>query len=298
MKVPLPHRRRSDWLWTAAAALVGLALGALYAGWNGAMTGAILGAVAASAVVQAAQRRLARRQHLMAQPFPDVWREILTTRCDHYDRLSAPLRRRFERGVRVFVAEKRVTGIGLEVTDELRLLVAASAGILALGWPDYEWEQLAEVLLYPDDFDRDYEIGRDELAGQAHGWGTVILSVPALIESFADPDDGFHVGLHELAHLLDVEGTQFDGLPTGLDDRRVREFIALREKEMERLRRGKSVLDEYGASDPVEFFPVAVEAFFEPALALRRRHRELYDFLAEYFGQDPARWDDERGLTI
>ena len=44
----------------------------------------------------------------------------------------------------------------MEVDDELRLLVAASAVTLSAGWPDYEWDQLTEVLLYPDDFDRDY----------------------------------------------------------------------------------------------------------------------------------------------
>ena len=65
---------------------------------------------------------------------------------------------------------------------------------------------------------------------------------------------------------------------------------------MERLRRGKSVLDPYGAEDPVEFLAVAVEAFFEAPLALRRRHAELYAMLSAYFAQDPAAWDDARGL--
>ena len=66
------------------------------------------------------------------------------------------------------MAEKRVTGVDLDVTDELRLLVAASAVTLSVGWPDYEWDQLSEVLLYPDDFDRDYASGAADLTGQAH----------------------------------------------------------------------------------------------------------------------------------
>jgi Mlc titration factor MtfA (ptsG expression regulator) len=40
-----------------------------------------------------------------------------------------------------------------------------------------------------------------------------------------------------------------------------------------------------------------VEAFFEVPLALRRRHRELYALLSHYFGQDPAAWDEARGLV-
>jgi Mlc titration factor MtfA (ptsG expression regulator) len=41
---------------------------------------------------------------------------------------------------------------------------------------------------------------------------------------------------------------------------------------------------------------VAVEAFFEIPQVVRRRHREVYEILSSYFGQDPAAWDDERGV--
>ncbi len=254
--------------------------------------------LAAAAVDRHAARRYTRRRSLLATPFPARWRDFLLERYDHYERLPQARRGRFEDDLRVFLDEARITGVGVAADEELRLLVGASAVTLSFGWPDYEWQQLTEVLLYPDDFDRDYGFGREELAGQTHGWGTLILSAPALRQSFLDPDDAFHVGLHEFAHLLDVHQTHFDGIPPGLDERRSREWVALIEKEMERLRRGKSVLDPYGAEDPVEFMAVAVEAFFEAPLALRRRHTEMYAILADYFGQDPAAWDDARGLVL
>ena len=99
-----------------------------------------------------------------------------------------------------YMAEKRITGVKIEATDDLRLLVAASAVTLSLCWPEYEWDQLAEVLLYPQNFDRDYQFDDPEIAGLAHPWATVILSVPALLDSFEDPWDAYHVGLHEFAH--------------------------------------------------------------------------------------------------
>jgi hypothetical protein len=206
------------------------------------------------------------------------------------------LRRRFEDDVRIFIGLKRITGIEVEVTDELRLLVAASAVTVSLGWPAYDWDQLTEVLLYPDGFDRDYNFGVRERVGETSGWGSVILSVPSLRESFEDPEDAYHVGIHEFAHLLDKDRLHFDGIPPGLDASRRTEWVALAAKEMHRLERGKSVLDPYGASDPVEFLAVAVEAFFEVPQAVRRRHAELYALLAAYFAQDPAAWDDARGL--
>jgi Mlc titration factor MtfA (ptsG expression regulator) len=126
----------------------------------------------------------------------------------------------------------------------------------------------------------------------------VILSVPSLLESFQDPDDGYHVGIHEFAHLLDVDQTHFDGTPAGLDPVRSAQWGALAEREMDRLRRGKSALDPYGAEDAVEFLAVAVESFFEAPLEVRRRHHEVYEILSHYFAQDPAAWDDARGLSL
>jgi hypothetical protein len=287
-------------------AWAGLAVGAgilallvgLFAGPWGALAAVALAAVAVAALAWRSAARWRARRGALAAPFPEPWRVVLRQWCDHYNRLPDVLRARFEDDLRIFLAEKPITGVGVEVIDELRLLVAASAVTLSLGWPAYDWEQLNEVLLYPDDFDRDYEFGVDDLSGQAHPWGTVILSVPALCQSFRDPDDAYHVGFHEFAHLLDLEQTHFDGIPLGFDDTAARRWVEVREREIPRMLRGESVLDDYGAHDPVEFLAVAVEAFFEAALALRRNHGELYELLATYFQQDPAAWDDARGLTL
>jgi Mlc titration factor MtfA (ptsG expression regulator) len=278
--------------------VAGLVVGGLLAGTAGAAGGGIAGGAGALAVRRLLGGRSARRRALLAAPFPPRWREFLLDNYDHYDRLPPDLRRRFEDDVRVFMAETRVTGIEAAVTDELRLLVAASAVTLSVGWPDYEWDQLTEVLLYPNSFDRDYSFESPDLVGQAHGWGTIILSIPALRESFADPDDGYHVGIHEFAHLLELDQTRFDGIPPGLSPEGSREWTRLMDREMERMRKGKSVIDDYGAHEPAEFLAVAVEAFFESALELRLRHREVYDVLAQYFRQDPAAWDEARGLKL
>ncbi len=296
MRIERPQDARFARVAGAAASGGGAGLGALAGGWAGAGAGLAAGALLGVAVHRTLGRRTARRRATLSLPFPEKWRSLLLERYDHFERLDPAWRTRFEDDVRIFLAEKRITGVGVEATDELRLLVAASAVTLSVGWPEYEWDQLTEVLLYPDDFDRDYAFGGDERAGEAHPWGTVILSVPALVESFETPDDAYHVGVHEFAHLLDVDQTHFDGIPVGLGGGRAREWVEVAEKEMERLRHGRSAFDEYGAHDPVEFLGVAVEAFFEIPQVVRRRHREVYALLSDYFGQDPAAWDDARGL--
>ena len=270
-------------------------------GWEtGRLTATILaGAAAALAGLSLTfwhQRRWMRRRRLLADPISASWRRLFEERIEPYGRLpSKELLDRFETDVRVFLAEKRITGIGLEVDEELKLLVAASAVTLSVGWPDFDWDELAGVLLYPDNFDRDYQRG-DELAGKADRWGTVILSAPSLRRSFENPWDDYHAGFHEFAHLLDLSRSEFDGVPEALVERDIEHWQRLLKEETKRIHRRQSILDPYAASHASEFFPVAVETFFESPLRLRRYHRDLYDFLARYFHQDPAEWDYQRGV--
>lgn len=211
-----------------------------------------------------------------------------------YRRLGLEVRQEFNRQVQIFLTDKQITGIETDVADETRLLVAASAVTLTAGWPGYTWDQLREVLVYPQHFDRDYEFASRASAdpvmtGQAHAWGVVILSRPALERSFASADGhASHVGFHEFAHLLDLSQSLFDGVPSYLRDEGVRRWTALMDRERERLEGGTSALDPYGLSGPPELWAVAVEAFFQDPVVVASTHRELYEFLASYFNQDPA----------
>ena len=251
-----------------------------------------LGHTLASAFGRIVAPRRVRRQAILSAEFPHGWKNFLETRSVHYRRLPAPYRAEFDQQTQIFLAEKRITGIGVQVSDEIKLLVAASAVMLTVGWSGYTWDPLNEVLVYPTDFDRDYRFGGTDLSGQAHPWGIVILSAPALLRSFADTEGGHHLGVHEFAHLLDLAQSRFDGIPAYLSDESVRTWMTILQQEEERLRRGDSELNPYGLSGPEELFAVAVEAFFQTPAALTRSHRELYALLSSYFRQDPAAWSN------
>jgi Mlc titration factor MtfA (ptsG expression regulator) len=244
-----------------------------------------------------------RRRELRAKPLPRPSQALLMRHSAHYRCLPPDVRQEFNRQTQVFLTDKQITPVETRLTAEARLLVAASAVTLTTGWTGYTWDQLREVLVYPDHFDRDYQFAstRSEdgppglypdpiLTGQAHPWGVVILSRPALQASYSATGRRGHVGFHEFAHLLDLSRTSFDGVPSYLRDEGVRQWTGLIEHERERLERGDSVLDPYGLSSPPELFAVAVEAFFQDPVAVATGHRDLYAFLASYFNQDPAAW--------
>jgi len=101
--------------------------------------------------------------------------------------------------------------------------------------------------------------------------------------------------LHEYAHKLDEEDGTMDGLPVLRDHSDYTEWARVMTKEFADLinrveRRKKSLLDEYGATSPPEFFAVATEVFFEKGKDLRSRMPSLYEQLQRYYGVDPAGW--------
>jgi Mlc titration factor MtfA (ptsG expression regulator) len=227
------------------------------------------------------------------RPLPVRWQRFLKKSHRHYQRLPPELRMTFDQAAQTFVAEKRITGIEMKVTETLKILVAASAVTLSFRWPGYKWHQLVEVLLYPDNFDEDYSFGGTEMAGMVDHWGTVILSVPALRYSFKNAEDSYHVGFHEFAHVLDLEGSRTDGIPPGLNAAQSHRWVEIQRTEMERLRLDRSILNPHGMISEVEFFAVSVQTFFQTPLAIRAHHPELYAFLRGYFDQDPATWEEE-----
>ncbi len=217
-----------------------------------------------------------------------------------YANLTGGLKTEFEDQAARFLARQRMTGVGLDgpLDREDRLLVAASACTLSCGWPGFEWSAVSEVLLYADDFDRDYRIGDEgdgppELSGQAHPWGTVLISLPSLEESFEDPHDGYHVGYHEFAHILDKDSpsagpASYGGLPFNVDGPFAVEMSEALAETRQALANGDSPLDPYGLESPAELWAVAVEGFFELPGGLQTAHPRLRQLLDLYFNQRPS----------
>ena len=56
----------------------------------------------------------------------------------------------------------------------------------------------------------------------------------------------------------------------------------------------KSVTDDYGATNPAEFFAVATETFFEKPVQLKKKAPELYHELQSFYKVDPAEWVEGR----
>lgn len=249
-------------------------------------------------------RRLSRAE-VLAESFPAPFRQLLLRQVPCAPLLTAAELDKLEALVRIFNSEKSFEGAGgLELSDEMRVVIAARACLLLLWRIELDeplYPDLVSVVVYPSTYKvrqerrEGYVMVEDEHARLGESWtaGVVILSWEAVSQGAAAPNDGHDVVLHEFAHQLDAEDGAMDGTPH-LDSlqrysiwSRVAgaEYAALLD-DLERHR--KTSIDAYGATNAPEFFAVVVEQFFEKPAALARNHPELYEQLSAFFRFDPA----------
>lgn len=250
-----------------------------------------------------------RRNRLRAQPVPPEWRAIVEQNVAVFRRLSPEDQRELLGHMQVFLAEKHFEGCGgLELTDEIRVTIAAQACLLLLHRDTDYYPQLISILVYPSGYTSEetvpvgggvWEEGEHARLGEtAQNLGALVLAWDSARYGAAEQADGGNVVLHEFAHQLDFEDHTTDGTPA-LDSRneyaawaRVlsAEFAALRAADDAGT---PTLLDKYGATNPAEFFAVVTEAFFERPRALRERHPALFEQLERFYRQDPTAYSAE-----
>ena len=247
-----------------------------------------------------------RRQKIREGPFPHAWRAFLMESMPHCRDLSAEERRKLERDTLVLLEEKWWEGCrGLELTDEIRVTIAAQACLLVLALPHDFYPNVQTILVYPTRYYVPVEehgpggvvtSGVSGRLGEAWHSGPVVLSWSDAAHGARDPDDGHNVVFHEFAHKLDMLDGNADGTPplptraelAGWAKACEQAFLALK---ADAAAGTDTLLDTYGATNEAEFFAVATEHFFDRPRSLVKHLPELYRVLASFYRQDPAARD-------
>jgi Mlc titration factor MtfA (ptsG expression regulator) len=232
----------------------------------------------------------------------DLWRLTLA-RLPFLGRLDDADRAELRRLCSLFLDRKQFHGVGgLEVTDDMALMIAAQAclPVLRLGLEYYPGfvgivvhrdEVVAQRSVMDDDgIVHEYE---ENLTGEAMSGGPLMLAWADVEDAAEAAELAYNVVIHEFAHVIDMGSGFADGVPP-LPDAAARDrWIEVIDSEYEafcqRVDDGvDTVVDPYGAEAVEEFFAVAVEAFFVAPVPFRRESPAMYALLAGYFKQDPA----------
>lgn len=244
-----------------------------------------------------------RRRSWRELPLEPSWVDIIERNVPYYQHLTPDEKNELHGHIQVFLHEKKFEGCGgLEITDEIRVTIAALACILLLHRDTDYFPLTSSILVYPHHYfapsmkPMSGGMVQEEIQGRlGESWkrGPIILSWDDVLRGAADPTDGHNVVFHEFAHELDSESGAMDGAPRLPRATMYTGWARVLSNEYKNLiidleRNHRHLIDAYGASNPAEFFAVITEAFFEMPRRLKRRHPELYEQLSNFYQQDPA----------
>ena len=239
-------------------------------------------------------------QRIRAIPFKEEHRALLM-KTPHYNNLSSKDKEKIERSIIEFAYTKEFIGVGLEVSEEMKVIIAFYACLLLIHVKtDHCYETLHTILIYPsavmvEQISSQGGIYAQEqfmIDGQSANDTVVIIWDEAQQEAYHLRHN--NVIIHEFAHEIDFMTGELDGVPPlekskyhAWTHRLSKEFSALHHRLFKEASLGKySLLGEYAATNEAEFFAVVTERFFESPHSLHRHFPELYDTLQSFYKID------------
>ncbi len=235
-------------------------------------------------------------------PFDPKYRKILE-KTPHYRYLNEEDQRKIERSILRFIHTKEFVGVKMDVTDEMKVIIAFYACLLLLHIDtDNCYDNLNTIILYPspvvlDNVRNNGGIYTKEdflIDGQSANDTVVLVWHDARYEAYHLRHD--NVIVHEFAHEIDYMDGEVDGVPplerskydswtkVLLEDFKKLNHVALKNREWGKYK----LLGSYAATNEAEFFAVVTERFFESPHSLKRHFPELYKELKDFYKIDPA----------
>lgn len=229
-------------------------------------------------------------------------RDTLLGALPFLERLEVPRLDRLCGLVARYQAGKTITplhGLALDEAQRLQLAALSCLPLIEFGAEGlHGWSQ---VLVYPGAFrvhrrHHDEDTGVvdewvDELAGEAWEQGPLVLSWDDVLADLAEPEAGFQLVVHEMAHKLDALDGAMDGtppLPAAWQRAWARDFQQAYDAFCERVDAGEETpIDAYAAEAPEEFFAVASEYHFSAPALLAKEMPAVAGHLQRFYGESP-----------
>lgn len=246
---------------------------------------------------------------------PELWASA-TINYEFVQRLALEDQARLRHLASVFLSRKTISGAAnLQITDLIRIQIAAQASILILNLGLDYYDGWHEIIVYPAQFTTEHEVvdaagvvhrTRSTLAGEAWLHGPVVLSY----EDVANTNGAHNVVIHEFAHKIDMLNGGANGYPPlhkPLNREKWKQtFLTAYLQFCEAVDRAEALpprqtqqqaqsaldaisIDPYAAENPAEFFAVCSEVFFEAPEVLAARFPAVFEQLALFYKQNPIK---------
>lgn len=223
------------------------------------------------------------------RPIEKHFKLILELYYDYYRNLPTELKGTFERRVALFIRGKRYYGQhGLEVTDEMRVLIAATAVQITFGFKFFQLPRFSKIFIYPEKYFS--QRSQKHHKGEVNPMGKLIkLSWDNFLHGFKDAEDGINLGLHEMTHAMSLENRiKSNGTHSFINSQAHAHWKKLATTEMEKIKNtNDSIFRKYASVNIEEFLAVSVEVFFEKPKAFKQYHPSLFTATCRLLNQYP-----------
>ena len=204
--------------------------------------------------------------------------EAILGKYTFYNKLTSKEQRYFRHRVASFIIDKDfVPRDGLEINDEVKVLISATAVMLTFGFRDFYIGLIDKIFVYPDAF---YSNSNDDYhKGEFNPkLKTLVLSWKHFLEGYDIENDNMNLGIHEFAHAIhlnaikerDVSSTIFSDSFKELTD-----LLSAKEPLRQKLIASQYFRD-YAYTNQFEFLAVIIESFIETPQEFRSQFPEVY----------------------
>ena len=235
--------------------------------------------------------------------FLDEWDDLLREQMKHWCQLTEDEQDRLEELTLYYMNKWHWEAQqGFALTDEMIVLIAASASVLVLDLDFDAYQSMTSVVVSETTIILDQDragpgglvtTGPVAVLGHTSARGPVFLAWDSVKSGAGVSNDGFNVTYHEFAHRLDLLDGMVDGSPLRATDERYGEWIAVCTRLYEEVRNGHGpkLLRDYAGVNPAEFFAVVTEVFFDKGAKMESELPDLYASLKAFYRQDSAERD-------
>jgi len=204
---------------------------------------------------------------------------ILKQQFSFYNELPIKQQRYFEHRVAAFIADKTFIGREkLKVTDEIMVLISATAVMLTFGFRDFYIGLIDKIFIYPDAFfskvNQEYHKGEFNPKLKA-----LVLSWEDFKQGYAIGDDNLNLGVHEFAHAIHLNSIKERDVSSIIFRDSFRELTEMLAND-ESLRKtliASKYFRVYAYTNQFEFLAVLVEYFMETPKEFNTKFPKVYN---------------------
>lgn len=209
--------------------------------------------------------------------------KILEREFAFYKRLDKKRKSYFRHRVATFIKKKTFEGKeGFIITDEVKILVSATAVMLTFGFRNYEIPYIKNVIIYPTEYFSRFSKTTNKGEFNAR-LKTLVLSWDNFLEGHRIEDDKLNLGIHEFAHAIHFSCIKSEDINSILF---VDTFNELRkmltDNEILKIKLTNSnFIRSYAFTNDSEFLAVIIETFIESPKLFQKQFPKLYSMVKQ-----------------